>query len=132
MAPIGHVLIWGTLILIVAWYFWAKRKKKRTLMRCLDERLNAEKELIETVGRVLGAQEAQCVAEKVIWVNMPKSLLRYIKGEPGEIKETVAYGTRSESWFYGGSPYRYAGQIRFRYQFKVTVLNDVVTGWEDL
>lgn len=132
MAPIGHVLVWGTFVPIVLWYFLAKRKKKRTLLRCLNERQNAEAELIETVGQVLGSQEAQCVADKLIWVDMPKSLLLYIKGRPDEIKETVAYGNRSENWFYGGSPYQYAGQIRFRYQFQVTISNDAVTGWKDL
>lgn len=128
----GHVLVWGSLALIILWYFLAVRKKKRTLLGYLDQRQNAEAELIETVGRVLGAQEAQCVADKVIWVNMPKSLLLYIKGKPDEIKETVAYGNRSENWYYGGSPYQYARQIRFRYQFQVTIHNDVVTGWQDL
>src|SRR5690606_35441503 len=123
MPILGHLLIWSSLALIVCRYPIAKRKKNRKVMHYFNEMQNAEGELIATVERVLGREMAAYVANKVIRVNMPKSLVLYVKGAPDDRKESVSYGDTYETWLYGASPYQYGGQIRYKYRFQINIHN---------
>lgn len=129
MTLIGHLLIWGTLGLIVYNYFRQKKKKDEMNQLYFLEYAKAKEELIETVERILGRGEAECVAEKTIWENMPISLLRYIKGNPHDSSESLSLGVRYETWFYGEIPYQYGGQTKYKYKLHVHIRNNIVIGW---
>ncbi len=131
MAFIAHLVIWNSVIFIF-WYYYNKKSVQKDLEEKLEqEMITARENLFHLVESTLGKAEADNVRDKIIWTGMPKELLAFVMGKPHDIKESVSMGNRDETWLYGTSIYRYAGEMRYRYKFEVYVQNNMVTGWRD-
>ena len=131
MQIIGQILIWGSLGLIIYWYF-KEKKSKAEMERTFSNRYeNAKIELYDVIEKTLGKYEADNVKNKKIWVNMPKTLLLYVMGNPHDKKVSVSKDNQTEIWQYNPSEYKYGGKIRYKYSFQVTLVNNRVTGWQN-
>lgn len=132
MTIIGHILIWGGLILVIYRYFKEKEKKYEIENFYYSKYEASKLELIEAVEQKYGEEYAQCVIDNRLWESMPISLLIHIKGNPDEIKESVYSGNHDETWFYGAIPYKYGGQTKYKRNFQVNIRNGKVMSWKDL
>lgn len=128
---IVQLLIWGSLIFIVWYYFNKKAVQKEIEERLETEMLTARENLFKLVETEIGPRAVENLRNKKIWTGMPKELIPFVAGQPHDIKESVVMNIRDEKWCYGASQYRYAGQTRYKYAREINVQNNIVIGWRE-
>ena len=89
----------------------------------------AKAKLLKSVSEVHGNEQANKVAQGIIWMAMPKHLLLVAKGKAYDIKESYYKETKTEKWYYG----EYINRLgNYKYTLEITLENDEVVGWKDL
>lgn len=101
-------------------------KEKERLQRnenARKKRLRAKKKkLIEKFGKELGTR----ISKDKLWIGMSEEILKEMKGNPKEKKESVSRQKKRKEYFYDGFKNR---QGNISYKLKVVLINGIVEKW---
>lgn len=108
------------------------KRLKIAYLQAKEKYIEAEQNLFNEVEDILGVYDLNRLKSNKIWIEMPKCLIYYSWGKPHDIKKNVSQANTYEYWYYGPKPYKYNGEIRYKYETQVEIHNSFVTGWKDL
>ena len=105
----------------------SENKRLQRNENILKKRLKAKnrkrkKKLIEKFGKELGTR----ISKDKLWIGMSKEILKEMKGNPKEKKESVSRNNTKEEFYYDGYKNR---QGNMTYRLKVVLIDGIVEKW---
>ena len=99
-----------------------QRNENQRKKRLKAKNRKRKKKLIEKFGKELGTR----ISKDKLWIGMSEEILKEMKGNPKEKKETVSRNNTKEEFYYDGYKNR---QGNMTYRLKVVLIDGIVEKW---
>lgn len=120
LTPLEERILWGSKE--------EREKEEAEAAIRAQERLAASKKRKADLSKRFSSEDVDKILKQYLWLGMTEEMLVEVKGEPDDTSESVSVGKVKKKYLYGKRENRVGN---YSYDFEVSLVNDVVTGWKD-